>query len=74
MSAEHNAESVPHRIIAVTGVVGGRRPVRFFHHFIKEQGQIWLEPDQVLVNVEYDGTGWHLDVAEMGPEQSDGST
>jgi hypothetical protein len=46
-----------------------RRPVRFFHHFIPEDGQIWLDGTAQIVNVEYTAEGWHIDVMEEGQIQ-----
>lgn len=46
-----------------------RRPARFFHHFIREDGQIWLDDGEEIVNVEYTAEGWHIDVVEYGADQ-----
>jgi hypothetical protein len=43
--------------------------VRFFHHFIPEDGQIWLDGTAQIVNVEYTAEGWHIDVMEEGQIQ-----
>lgn len=49
-----------------------RRPVRFFHQFIREADQIWIDEDdgEKIVNIAYDGTGWHVDIMQLGAEQT----
>lgn len=65
----NNADSQPGCQTEYVASVLPRRPVRFFHFFIPEDGQIWLDGTDQIVNVEYSAEGWHIDVMEEGPIQ-----
>lgn len=48
-----------------------RRPIRFFHHRIDEQGTLWLDGDTRLVSADWDSANreWNVVLVEYGTPQ-----